>query len=168
MRRRAVFALAAVLGLTACRGQSEASADPGASGAASPSSGAARKMLLTDAPPEGEVEGIVRAEIAKANADHRRVVVYEGAKWCEPCQRFHQAAQKGELDSTFPDVDLLVFDADRDGERMAAAGYKSKYIPLFVLPQADGRSSGMQIEGGVKGDGAVKQIAPRLQHMLEQ
>lgn len=172
---RLVFVLAMVAGalgglgaLAGCKSQSEIAADPGAASASPAATPAARKLLLTDAPPEGAVDAIVRQEIARANADHRRVVVYEGAKWCEPCQRFHHAAEKGELDADFPDVDFLVFDADRDGERVAAAGYKSKYIPLFALPQSDGRASGMQIEGGVKGEGAVGQIAPRLKHMLEQ
>jgi len=93
-------------------------------------------------------------------------VVYVGAPWCEPCQRFHHAVEQGQLDATFPDVDLVTFDADRDSERLASAGYVSRLIPLLALPGPDGRASGKQVEGGIKGEGAVAYIAPRLEQML--
>jgi hypothetical protein len=63
---------------------------------------------------------------------------------------------------------MLVFDLDRDGERLASAGYVSKYIPLFALPKTDGTSSGKQIEGGIKGEGAVAYITPKLQALLAE
>jgi hypothetical protein len=121
---------------------------------------------LVEAPPGEAVESAVRGALARAAASKRTLVVYVGATWCEPCQRFHHAAEHGELDATFPTMTLLEFDLDRDGERLASAGYVSKYIPLFALPSADGRASGKQIEGGIKGDGAVAFIVPRLKEML--
>jgi hypothetical protein len=123
-------------------------------------------LRVTSAPSEGAVEPIVREELARAAVDTRRLVVYVGASWCEPCQRFHGAAESGQLDATFPDVTLLEFDLDRDGKRLASAGYASKFIPLFALPAPDGRSSGKQVEGGIKGEGAVGYITPRLQELL--
>ena len=39
-------------------------------------------------------------------------------------------------------------------------------IPLFALPGADGRASGKQIEGSVKGEAAVGEISPRLAALL--
>jgi hypothetical protein len=92
--------------------------------------------------------------------------VYVGAGWCEPCRRFHAAAAEHKLDADFPTLRLLEFDADRDGGRLQAAGYVSRLIPLFVRPAADGRSSGRQIEGSVKGDRAVGEIVPRLRALL--
>ena len=62
---------------------------------------------IIPAPPAGEVQEIVRAEIARAKDDGRRVLVYVGASWCEPCQRFHQAAQAGQVDALFPGVGRL-------------------------------------------------------------
>jgi hypothetical protein len=130
---------------------------------------AAPGLHIEDAAPGGEVDAVVRKALASASARRRRVVVYVGAVWCEPCQRFHRAAQNGELDSQFPDLDILAFDADRDGERLAAAGYAwKKYIPLFALPADDGRASGKQVEGGIKGEGAVSYLVPRLQALLAQ
>jgi hypothetical protein len=114
------------------------------------------------------IEPVVREELARAAGEKRKLVVYVGATWCEPCQRFHRAAESGQLDATFPDLTLLEFDLDRDGQRLASAGYTSKYIPLFALPTADGRASGKQVEGGIKGDGAVAYITPRLQQLLAQ
>jgi hypothetical protein len=124
-------------------------------------------VQIDEAPATGDVEPLVRAALARASSAKRRLIVYAGAKWCEPCQRFHHAAEQGELDASFPDLNILVFDMDRDGERLASAGYVSKYIPLFALPAADGSSSGKQVEGGVKGDGAVAYITPRLKGLLQ-
>lgn len=125
-------------------------------------------VQLEDAPASGDVDALVRDALAKSSAAKRRLIVYVGATWCEPCRRFHEAAAKGELDTTFPDLDMLVFDLDRDGERLASAGYVSKYIPLFALPKADGTSSGKQVEGGIKGEGAVAFISPKLQSLLAE
>jgi thiol-disulfide isomerase/thioredoxin len=159
--------LVTLLLLLACKGQGDISADPGAHPVGS-SAVAAGKLRVLEAPADGAIEVAVKDAMDQASAAHRRVVVYVGATWCEPCQRFHHAAEKGELDSSFPDVDLLSYDMDRDGKRLVAAGYVSKLIPLFALPGPDGRASGKQVEGGIKGEGAVGFIAPRLQKMLEE
>lgn len=114
---------------------------------------------------EGSVEDVVRRETTAAGS--KRVLVYVGATWCEPCRRFHDAAAAGTLDKALPPIRFVEFDLDRDGERLETAGYRSKYIPLFALPGADGRPSGKQIEGSVKGEGAASEIAPRLMQLLQ-
>jgi thiol-disulfide isomerase/thioredoxin len=114
------------------------------------------------------VREAVRQAVSEAARERRRVVVYVGATWCEPCQQFHQAAAAGSLDALFPDLTLVEFDLDRDRERLNQAGYTSKYIPLFALPGPDGSASGKQVEGGIKGDAAVAFMAPRLKELLRQ
>jgi hypothetical protein len=166
-RREIVLALATVLVL-GCKAKEDASPGPSQSASATATPAAPTGHLrLVEAPPSGDVEPIVRDALAKAAAEKRRLVVYVGATWCEPCQHFHQAAEHGELDGTFPDLTLLVFDLDRDGERLASAGYVSRYIPLFAVPAADGTSSGKQVEGGIKGMGTVAFITPRLRTLLD-
>jgi hypothetical protein len=115
---------------------------------------------------DGDVAPLVKSARAAAEAGHRSLLVYVGASWCEPCQKFHQAALHGELDRDLPPMTLLEFDADKDVPRLRAAGYGSTYIPMFALPGPDGRSSGRFIEGGIKGEGAAKEIAPRLKKLL--
>ena len=118
--------------------------------------------------PDGDVASLVRSERAKAVEGGRQLVVYVGAVWCEPCQRFHHAVDLGQLDTTFPSLTLLDFDNDRDHERLAKAGYVSQYIPLFALPKEDGTASGKQVEGGIKGEGAVGFVTTKLKAFLEQ
>ncbi len=113
-----------------------------------------------------DVAETVRREVVRAKADKRDVIVYVGATWCEPCQYFHNAAAAGELDGAFPGLRLVEFDLDRDREALARAGYASKMIPLFAVPREDGSGSGEQIEGSIKGPGAVAQITPRLKELL--
>lgn len=114
----------------------------------------------------GEADAVVREALAAATAEQRRLVVYVGATWCEPCQAFHHAVERGELDQALVGVRFLEFDSDHDGRRLEAAGYGGRLIPRFVVPQADGRGSEARIEGGIKGDGAVAHIMGRLGPLL--
>ncbi|WP_234023057.1 thioredoxin [Sorangium cellulosum] len=120
--------------------------------------------------PEGaaEVPALVQEARERARREGRELVVYVGASWCEPCTRFHDAVKAGQLDATFPALRLLEFDLDRDRDRLAAAGYASAMIPLFVVPGEDGRGTPLRIEGSVKGARAVDEIVPRLEGILAQ
>ncbi len=128
---------------------------------------ATRPVWFKKAPAREPVEALVQRERAEAQASGQRLLVYVGATWCEPCQRFHKAAEEGKLDGQLPPVRFLEFDLDEDGERLKAAGYRSRMIPLFAVPAPDGRGSGQQIEGSIKGEGAVAEISPRLVRLLE-
>ena len=127
----------------------------------------AKHVELVGAQPDIAVAPYVMGELARAKQDGRRLLVYVGATWCEPCQRFHNAAKAGELDGEFADLRLLEFDLDRDRERLAADGYKSELIPLLALPGPDGRGNGRGMQGSIKGEGAVAQMRPRLQELLK-
>lgn len=122
---------------------------------------------FVEPPPVDDVAAYVRTELSRAQRDGKKLLVYVGATWCEPCRRFHEAAAAGQLDDTFGAVRLIDFDHDRDLDALHRAGYKSELIPLFALPNPDGTSSGKQIEGSIKGGGAVAQITPRLQALLQ-
>ena len=117
------------------------------------------------APMGGEIKKNIADAYAQAVKDHKQFVVYEGATWCEPCRQFHDAATSGQLDQAFPNLRVLAFDEDQDGEPLFNLGYKSQLIPLFELPNPDGTSRGKHIEGSVK-QGAVAEITPRLQKLL--
>jgi hypothetical protein len=109
---------------------------------------------------------VVAEAVSKAKSESRRLVVYVGATWCEPCKRFHDAAKAGALDRDFPDVTMLEFDLDEDRQRLAADGYAGQFVPLFVLPDATGHASSRKFEGSIKGEGAVANITPRLRSLL--
>ena len=119
------------------------------------------------APPGEDAASVVKRELARAHADKKTLLVYVGATWCEPCTRFHDAAVRGELDGVFPNVRLVEFDLDVDAERLARAGYASKMIPLFAIPTENGKGSGKQIEGSIKGEGAVTNLKNRLKPLLD-
>lgn len=112
----------------------------------------------------GDVATEVRDRVESAG--DAKVVVYVGASWCEPCQAFHAALERGELDDALAGVTFVEYDSDRDGERLTAAGYDGRLIPRFALPGDDGRFGGQKIEGGIKGDGAVDHIMKRLVPLL--
>jgi thioredoxin-like negative regulator of GroEL len=134
-----------------------------------PSPPAKPTLEIRMAPGElADVAGLVRTELASASRDGRQLLVYVGAAWCEPCTRFHDAAQAGTLDDALGHVRLLEVDFDKHVDALQRAGYKSELIPLFAVPNPDGTASGRQIEGSIKGDGAVAEITPRLKALLVQ
>lgn len=122
--------------------------------------------------PAGVTSGrdFVRRELSRAQSDGRTLVIYVGATWCEPCQRFHSAVKSGELDRELAGVRFLELDHDDhaallgDGD-MACA---SKLIPLFVRPNDDGSCGARRVEGAIKGDGAVRFILPKLRAILDR
>ena len=114
----------------------------------------------------GDVAPLVIAAAADAARDHRQLIVYVGAVWCEPCLAFHDAAERGELDRSLPGLTLLAFDLDLDEDRLAAAGYRSKMIPLFAVPGPDGRATDRATSGARKGGDYVGELVPRLQALL--
>ncbi|PRQ02149.1 hypothetical protein ENSA5_26080 [Enhygromyxa salina] len=118
------------------------------------------------APASGDVVEIVTRERERAAAEGRLLLVYVGASWCEPCEHFHAAVDDGTLDAAFPTLRLLEFDLDRDRDRLAAAGYSSRMIPLFVAPGPDGRAGPRRTEGGIKGPEAVEHLRPRLEALV--
>lgn len=151
--RLALFALFALWIVTSCK-----PALPG-----SPATASAR---LIDAASSGDVASLVSAQVATSTASGRSSLVYVGAAWCEPCERFRDAVENGELNDAFGQVDFLVFDLDKDAARLGAAGYASRMIPLVVVPGPDGRGTDKRIEGSIKGDGAVANMKPRVQALL--
>ncbi len=115
----------------------------------------------------GAIEPWVQQQVEIADAAHLRVLVYVGASWCEPCQRFHEAVQKGELNGPLNGLRFLEFDQDRDAGALKVAGYSYQYIPVLALPDPDGRNHGHMISGSIKGPRAVQEnLVPRLQALL--
>ena len=159
MRSVRLAAFVALLLVSGCKSRAPSELDPGV-----PAPKAGIRWLR--AQETGDVAPLVRAEQKRTGASSPQLLVYVGAAWCEPCQRFHRAAEQGDLDATFPELTLLEFDLDRDRDRLTAAGYTSKYIPLFALPKEDGTASGKQDAGGSKGDGAVDFITAKLKGLL--
>ncbi|MBN8611071.1 MAG: thioredoxin family protein [Deltaproteobacteria bacterium] len=115
---------------------------------------------------EGDVVALVRELVTRARAEGRAPMVYVGATWCEPCRYFHAAAERGELDAQLPPITFLEFDRDHDGERLDAAGYRSRMIPLFVSPNDDGTPSERRMEGSIHGAGSPQEIVPRMLAIL--
>lgn len=114
----------------------------------------------------GGVQDLVARARAAALKDGRRLVVYVGATWCQPCEYFLQALEAKQLPAHLADLRFLKFDNDRDEARLDAAGYGGQMIPRFVLPAKDGSATEFRFEGSIKGPEAVANIVPRLDQIL--
>lgn len=160
-----VLAVASWLALSACSKETPAVTNEPAANASAKETA---RIEWIKAPSGEDAATVVKRELERAHADKKSLLVYVGATWCEPCKRFHDAAESGQLDGVFPNLRLLEFDLDVDGERLARAGYASKMIPLFAVPTENGTGSGKQIEGSIKGEAAVENLRSRLKPLLEQ
>ncbi len=153
------LAFAGLLVLGACKSQTTPAAptiDPNAT------------VRFVTPPVDGVVSTIMQAQLEKAKAEKRRVLLYAGAPWCEPCRYFHEAVDRGELTGKVGALDLVAFDSQMDAERMLLSNYESQFIPLFAVPGPDGKGTGKRIEGSVKGNAAVADLVPRLNELLAQ
>ena len=141
----------------------QAGAPPSAAGAQSPQP----PSFLRYPGQVGAIEPWVQEQVELADAAHLRVLVYVGASWCEPCQKFHKAVEAGELNGALNGLRFLEFDQDRDAGALKVAGYLYQFIPVLALPDPDGRNHGRMITGSIKGPNAVQEnLVPRLQALL--
>lgn len=119
----------------------------------------APKVIVATA--DADALSLVRTKRLEAKAEGRTLVVYAGAGWCPPCKRFREELRTGKLDATLAKATLLVFDADADGDRLAAAGYTFQYIPYVALPAPDGRPLDT-VEASGKGPDAWRALLGKL------
>jgi len=161
--------LLSLLALSACNGRRDERAAPASKLSAKVvAKSHAKPQVAHRAEPKAPLEQFVQQHVEEADASGMRVLVYVGATWCEPCQRFHRALESGQLDEALAGTKFVEFDSDRDASELKAAGYASKYIPLFSVPDQSGHASGRAIEGSVKGDDAVREdLVPRLLALLD-
>jgi thiol:disulfide interchange protein len=122
----------------------------------------AKGVRVVVAPQDADALSVVRTERLRAKAEGRVLVVYAGAAWCEPCKRFKNAIQTGSLDDKLAKTTLLVFDADRDTDRLAAAGYTFQFIPYVAVPGADGHPTD-SIETRAKGSESWRELIGKLE-----
>jgi hypothetical protein len=164
-------ALAALgLALVACNGRRDEHVTPAKPQTPTPGTARSRAKpeLLHRESTAAPLEQFVQQHVEEADASGKRVLVYVGAKWCEPCQRFHRALESGQLDDVLAGTRFVEFDYDHDGAELRAAGYAPKFIPLFSIPDQSGHASGRAIEGSIKGDAAVREsLVPRLLALLD-
>jgi hypothetical protein len=113
------------------------------------------------------VEPFIQEQTGLALAAGARALVYVGAPWCEPCQRFHAAITRGELDGVLAGTRFIEFDAEHHNAALHRAGYAYELIPVIAIPNPDGRSSGRLLSGSIKGPAAVaSDLVPRLRALL--
>lgn len=111
-----------------------------------------RGIVVEGAVEDGDALSLIRTKRLEARAEGRVLVVYVAASWCEPCRRLKAEIAAGRLDERFDRLTLLAFDADRDRDRLEAAGYTYRFIPFVALPAPDGGPADAKQATGRGGD----------------
>ena len=120
------------------------------------------RLQFIEATQDSDALSLIRTRRLQAKADGRTLVVYVGATWCEPCKRFKAEIQSGRLDDRLGNLTLLAFDVDKDGDRLATAGYSYRFVPFVALPSAGGRPMETQQATGRGGD-AWRELLVKLE-----
>jgi hypothetical protein len=128
---------------------------------ASSTAPAGAHVEVIEASRDSDALSLVRTKRLEAKAEGRVLVVYAGASWCEPCKKFKLEVQSGRLDERLGKTTLLAFDADKDADRLGAAGYSFKFVPFVALPGADGRPADAHEATG-KGGQAWRELLGKL------
>lgn len=126
------------------------------------SAGPGQRLALVEAAQDIDALSLIRTKRLQAKADGRVLVVYVGATWCVPCKRFKAEVESGKLDARLGKTTLLAFDADRDADRLASAGYSFQFVPFVALPGPDGRPADTQQATGTGGD-AWRELLGKLE-----
>jgi hypothetical protein len=121
-----------------------------------------RAPTFVETSPSAGLLDAVRDERRAAEAAGEALVVYVGARWCEPCQRFERALASGRLDGSLAGLRLLHVDLDARGPELGSHGYATGVIPYFVVPTAKGTASARRFAAGAAGAGVVDQIVAGL------
>lgn len=119
-------------------------------------------IKVVTAAADGDTLSTIRTARLQAKADGRVLVVYVSATWCEPCRRMKEEIHAGRLDDALGKTTLLAFDADRDADRLASAGYTFSFIPFVALPGADGHPAD-SLEAKGKGSNAWRELLGTLE-----
>jgi hypothetical protein len=168
-RSRAVWMLALSLGGACTASPPEPMPTTGSTSTASASA------KVTDRPPPelrrvpsdvADPRAYLQRELEAARSDGRSVLVYVGASWCEPCTRFHDALASGALDSELRGARMLELDHDVHERFLRETECGSKMIPLFAKVTEQGTCSSARWEGGIKGEGAVGYLLPKVKELL--
>lgn len=120
------------------------------------------RLEVVTASADSDALSLVRTERLEAKADGRVLVVYVSATWCEPCKKLKEEIAAGRLDDRLGRTTLLAFDADKDLDRLASAGYSFQFVPFVALPGPDGRPKDTQQATG-KGGTAWRELLGKLE-----
>ena len=111
----------------------------------------------------GDLAGLVKAEIAKAQAAAKKPVVYIGASWCPPCAAIKKYKTDPQMAAAFEGTYIIELDVDDwKAEDLAALRYNAKAVPIFIAVDADAKAKGPTIDGGAWGDNIPANMAPPL------
>ena len=60
-----------------------------------PAAASLGKLRIFPAPDYPDAAVVIADRLIQSQAEHRTLLVFESATWCDPCRRFHAAAGQG-------------------------------------------------------------------------
>jgi tetratricopeptide (TPR) repeat protein len=98
------------------------------------------------------------AALARANAEHKPIVVEMGAEWCKPCKMWEaDILPDPRVQSALASVILLRYDVDEEQGGLVARRFNISSFPSFLIVDLKGNAQ-QRWEGTPDGDPGVQQF----------
>jgi hypothetical protein len=130
--------------------------------AASGPSGPQRSVFVQLKPSAGELDTILPAEVAKANAQQLRPFVEIGAEWCKPCKQLEASMNDARMKDAFNGTYVIRLDVDDWSSSLSTFDLEPTVIPVVFEIDAHGKSTGRSINGNDWGATTPENVAPQF------
>lgn len=125
-------------------------------------SGPQRSVFVQLKPSSGELDTILPAEVAKANAQQLRPFVEIGAEWCKPCKQLEAGMTDARMKDAFNGTYVIRLDVDDWSSSLSTFDLVPTVIPVVFEIDAHGKSTGRSINGNDWGATTPENVAPQL------
>jgi thiol-disulfide isomerase/thioredoxin len=117
-------------------------------------------------PGSGQLEALLRHEVANAAALGKQPYVQITAEWCGPCKALRASLGDPLMQDAFAGTYIVQVDADAWKPELDKAGFESDGIPVFFAVDADAKPTGAKIDGGAWGEDIPRNMAPPLKRFF--
>jgi thiol-disulfide isomerase/thioredoxin len=125
-------------------------------------SGPQRNVFVQLKPSAGELDKLLPAEVAKANAQQLRPFVEIGAEWCKPCKQLEASMNDARMKDAFNGTYVIRLDVDDWSSSLSTFDLEPTVIPVVFEIDAHGKSTGRSINGNDWGATIPENVAPLL------
>jgi hypothetical protein len=113
-------------------------------------------------PTQGDLTPLLREHVTRARDKRLRPFVEFYADWCKPCRDLSALMEGGRMIEALRSTYIIKVNVDDWQDKLRGTGFVPREIPVFYAIGGDGRPTGRQILGYLKGEKASEKLIHRL------
>ncbi len=119
-------------------------------------------VLIELAPTQGDLQPLLREHATKARARGLKPFVEFYAEWCRPCKALAALMNDPFIVEAFTGTYLIKLNFDDWQQKLPAAGFTPREIPMFYALDAEGRPTGRKLSGDAWGRANAESMGKAL------